>query len=437
MAKKRRSQTPTKRAGHGSVEEEISPFELEIDQENGVADPTDESQPGKQKRRRTMDAPGGGQHPSPGLAPIEVEEPEVEDENILTNRDFSELELSEPTSKAIEDMEFKKLTEVQARSIPFGLAGRDVLASAQTGSGKTLAFLIPVAEQLHKAKWKARNGTGCVIITPTRELALQIYGVVKDLFKYHTQTHGLIMGGANRRSEADRLAKGVAVLVATPGRLLDHLQSTHGFVYKNLQSLVIDEADRILEVGFEEDMHQILKLLPKQRQTMLFSATQTTKVEDLIRVSFRNKPIYIGVHDKRDVTTVKGLEQGFVTVPSERRFLLLFTFLKRNLKKKIIVFMSSCNAVKFYSELLNFIDIPVLSLYGKQKQQKRTSTFFEFCKSQAATLISTDVAARGLDIPAVDWIIQYDPPDDPKVKYLVSYTSRRVRLYLTKVSPSS
>ncbi|KAK3282443.1 ATP-dependent RNA helicase ddx18, partial [Cymbomonas tetramitiformis] len=166
-------------------------------------------------------------------------------------------------------------------------------------------------------------------------------------------------------------------------------------------------------VGFEEEMRQILKLLPKDRQTMLFSATQTTKVEDLARLSLR-KPIYVGVDDKREHSTASGLEQGYVVTPSDARFLLLFTFLKKNLKKKVMVFFSSCNAVKFHSELLNYIDIPVWDIHGKQKQQKRTSVFFEFIKAKEGIMLCTDVAARGLDIPAVDWIIQYDPPDDPR-----------------------
>jgi len=147
---------------------------------------------------------------------------------------------------------------------------------------------------------------------------------------------------------------------------------------------------------------------------MLFSATQTKKVEDLVNLSLSSKPVYVGVHDDSTVATVQGLEQGYVVCPSDTRFLLLFTFLKRNKKKKVIVFMSSCAAVKFYGELLNYIDIPVLDLHGKQKQRKRTNTFFEFCNAKTGILLCTDVAARGLDIPAVDWIIQYDPPDDPR-----------------------
>lgn len=350
-------------------------------------------------------------------APMEVaasDERDVATDGVLTKREFAELNLSKQTSDALADMKFALMTEVQARCIPHAMAGRDVLGAARTGSGKTLAFLIPIVELLVRVKWMNRNGTAAIVLAPTRELALQIYGVAADICKYHSQSYGIVMGGANRKMEAERLQKGTAILVATPGRLLDHLQNTPGFVVSNLQVFTVDEADRCLEIGFEEEMHQIIKLLPKKRQTMLFSATQTTKVEDLVRVSFKNKPVYVGVHDKGLVSTVAGLEQGFVVVPSERRFLLLYTFLRRNLKQKIIVFMSSCNAVKFYYELLNHVDIPVLDLYGRQKQNKRTSTFYKFCKAESAILICTDVAARGLDIPAVDWIIQFDPPDEPK-----------------------
>ncbi|KAE8379687.1 ATP-dependent RNA helicase has1 [Aspergillus bertholletiae] len=328
---------------------------------------------------------------------------------------FTELGLSEKTMKGIEGMGFETMTEVQRRTIPPLLAGRDVLGAAKTGSGKTLSFLIPAIEMLSALRFKPRNGTGAIIVSPTRELALQIFGQVRELLAHHSQTYGIVIGGANRRAEAEKLMKGVNLLVATPGRLLDHLQNTQGFVFKNLRTLIIDEADRILEVGFEDEMRQIAKILPSEnRQTMLFSATQTTKVEDLARISLRPGPLYINVDHRKEHSTVEGLEQGYVICEADKRFLLLFSFLKRNLKKKIIVFLSSCNSVKYYGELLNYIDLPVLDLHGKQKQQKRTNTFFEFCNAKQGTLICTDVAARGLDIPAVDWIIQFDPPDDPR-----------------------
>ncbi|KAJ1997661.1 ATP-dependent RNA helicase, partial [Coemansia thaxteri] len=319
------------------------------------------------------------------------------------------------TRRAINEMGFTKMTEVQARTIPPLLAGRDVLGAAKTGSGKTLSFLIPAVELLSKLNFKPRNGTGAVIISPTRELALQIFGVARDLMQFHSQTFGIVIGGANRKAEADKLVKGVNLLIATPGRLLDHLQNTKGFIFKNLRTLVIDEADRILENGFEDEMKAIIKILPQEeRQTMLFSATQTTKVEDLARISLKQGPLYINVDEGKEQATAEGLEQGYVMCESDRRFLLLFTFLKRNLKKKVIVFFSSCNSVKYHAELLNYIDVPVLDLHGKQKQQKRTNTFFEFINAEKGILLCTDVAARGLDIPAVDWIIQYDPPDDPR-----------------------
>ncbi|XP_046312824.1 ATP-dependent RNA helicase DDX18 [Marmota monax] len=322
--------------------------------------------------------------------------------------------VNENTLKAIKEMGFTNMTEIQHKSIRPLLEGRDLLAAAKTGSGKTLAFLIPVIELIVKLKFMPRNGTGALILSPTRELAMQTFGVLKELMTHHVHTYGLIMGGSNRSAEAQKLANGINIIVATPGRLLDHMQTTPGFMYKNLQCLVIDEADRILDVGFEEELKQIIKLLPTRRQTMLFSATQTRKVEDLARISLKKEPLYVGVDDDKANATVDGLEQGYVVCPSEKRFLLLFTFLKKNRKKKLMVFFSSCKSVKYHYELLNYIDLPVLAIHGKQKQNKRTTTFFQFCNADSGILLCTDVAARGLDIPEVDWIVQYDPPDDPK-----------------------
>ncbi|KAK7588121.1 hypothetical protein V9T40_005366 [Parthenolecanium corni] len=272
-----------------------------------------------------------------------IEDPEKEVTNVsvvtsgpIDDRSFSSLEehISENTMKAIKDMGFTNMTEIQAKSIPHLLKGNDLVGSAKTGSGKTLAFLIPAIELMNKLKFMPRNGTGCIIISPTRELSMQTFGVLKELMKYHTHTYGLLMGGANRQTEVQKLSKGVNIIVATPGRLLDHLQNTADFLFKNLQCLVIDEADRILDIGFEEELKQIINLLPKRRQTMMFSATTTEKTEALTKLALKKQPIYVGVDDSKESATVEGLEQ--------------------------------------------------------------------------------DVAARGLDIPAVDWIVQFDPPDDPK-----------------------
>jgi ATP-dependent RNA helicase DDX18/HAS1 len=145
---------------------------------------------------------------------------------------------------------------------------------------------------------------------------------------------------------------------------------------------------------------------------MLFSATQNNKVEDMSRLALKS-PVHVSVDASAEHATVETLEQGYVVADAQTRFLLLFTFLRKNAKKKIIVFFSSCNEVKFFAELLNYVDVPVLDLHGKQKQSKRTATFFEFCNAEKAIMLCTDIAARGLDIPKVDWIIQYDPPDEP------------------------
>uniref|UniRef100_W8BRJ4 ATP-dependent RNA helicase n=1 Tax=Ceratitis capitata TaxID=7213 RepID=W8BRJ4_CERCA len=332
------------------------------------------------------------------------------------DRSFASLKdiVSEPTLKAIEEMGFTDMTEIQAKSLPPLLQGRDLVGAAKTGSGKTLAFLIPAVELIYKLRFMPRNGTGVIIISPTRELSMQTFGVLKELMSHHHHTYGLVMGGSNRQVESEKLGKGINILVATPGRLLDHLQNSPDFLYKNLQCLVLDEVDRILEIGFEEELKQIVNLLPKRRQTMLFSATQTEKIDALSKLALKKEPFYVGVDDHEEVATVSGLEQGYIVCPSEKRLLVLFTFLKKNRKKKVMVFFSSCMSVKYHHELFNYIDLPVTSIHGKQKQTKRTTTFFQFCNASEGILLCTDVAARGLDIPQVDWIVQYDPPDDPK-----------------------
>uniref|UniRef100_A0A914HMD1 ATP-dependent RNA helicase n=1 Tax=Globodera rostochiensis TaxID=31243 RepID=A0A914HMD1_GLORO len=305
--------------------------------------------------------------------------------SILTDIRFSSLQgrVSETTLRAVEEMGFERMTEIQAKSIPPLLEGKDVLGSAKTGSGMA----------------------GSSISAPLME-------------KHPSISHGLVMGGANRQNEEKRLSSGISILVATPGRLLDHLQNTSNFLVRNLKCFIVDEADRIFDIGFEQEMHQIIKLLPKKRQSVLFSATCSAKVDELVKTALKTDPLKIGVMepqmDPSEMATVEGLEQGYVVCPSEKRFLLLFTFLKKNRSKKIMVFFSSCASVRYHNDLLNFIDLPVMNIHGKLKQQQRTRTFFQFCQAASGTLLCTDVAARGLDIPRVDWIVQYDPPDEPR-----------------------
>nr|XP_027120605.1 ATP-dependent RNA helicase HAS1-like [Coffea arabica] len=350
----------------------------------------------------------------------EMGKEQKKESDIMSMDLFTSLPLAESTTKAIADMGFKYMTQIQARAIPALLDGKDVLGAARTGSGKTLAFLIPAVELLYQTQFTPHRGTGAIVICPTRELAIQTHTVAKELLKYHSQTLGLVIGGLGRSSlkeEAVRLVKGVNLLIATPGRLLDHLQNTKDFTYRNLKFLIVDEADRILEANFEEEIRKIVNILPQKRQTALFSATQTVKVYDLARLSLQGNLIYIGVDDEQKKVTNDGLKQGYCVIPSEKRFTLLYSFLKRNSSKKVMVFFSSCDSVKFYSDLLKYIGIDCHDIYGKKKQHKRNSTLDDFRKAEKGILLCTDVAERGLDIPAVDWIVQYDPPKEPK-KYI-------------------
>jgi ATP-dependent RNA helicase DDX18/HAS1 len=418
MGKNKKSSKEKRRESADSVEKD---YDESADEENVSDDDAPPSQEKASKKKRSSSVDGEkASKKSKGDTETDTTDDAVEEKpNFYGGKDdtFLSLPLSDKTQAALAAMQFTRMTQIQSQTIPPLLMGKDLIGAAKTGSGKTLAFIIPCLELLHKSRFTPKNGTGVICIAPTRELAMQIYGVLQELCSNgkHSQTYGLIMGGANRRTESEKLAKGVNIIIATPGRLLDHLQNTKGFVFRNLLALVMDEADRILEQGFEDDLRAILKVLPKERQTMLFSATQTKKVEDLARLSINQKTaIYVQVESETNQATAAGLEQGYVTCPSDQRFMLLFTFLKKNKKKKIMVFFSSCNSVKFHAELLNYIDVPVQDIHGRQKQVKRTTTFFQFCKAETGTLLCTDVAARGLDIPKVDWIIQFDPPDDPK-----------------------
>ncbi|KAF8059537.1 hypothetical protein N665_1229s0002 [Sinapis alba] len=393
---------------------------------------TDEEEPKKKKKKKKLKQVAMEDEETEAISDeepkkkkkkkeVKLEEEEERDKveekssgnGIMTNETFESLGLSDNTYKSIKEMRFARMTQIQAKAIPPLMMGKDVLGAARTGSGKTLAFLIPAAELLYHVRFTPRNGTGVIVICPTRELAIQSYLVAKELLKYHSQTVGKVIGGENRKKEAEILVKGVNLLVATPGRLLDHLENTNGFVFKNLKFLVMDEADRILEQNFEEDMKKIINLLPKTRQTSLFSATQTSKVEDLARVSLTS-PVYIDVDEGRKEVTNEGLEQGYCVVPSAKRLLFLITFLKRfHGKKKIMVFFSTCKSTKFHAELFRYIKIDCLAIHGGMEQSKRTSTFFQFVKLETGVLLCTNVGARGLDFPHVDWIVQYDPPDDP------------------------
>ncbi|KZT43393.1 DEAD-domain-containing protein [Sistotremastrum suecicum HHB10207 ss-3] len=326
---------------------------------------------------------------------------------------FNELPISELTKKGLKKSSFVSMTDIQAKSLPITLKGRDVLGAARTGSGKTLAFLIPVLEILYRRKWGPQDGLGALIISPTRELAVQIFDVLRSVGQYHSFSAGLVIGGKNLKDEKDRLNR-MNILVATPGRLLQHMDQTIGFDCDNLQTIVLDEADRILDMGFARCINAIVSHIPKSRQTLLFSATQTNSVQDLARLSLKD-PEYIGVQEQgSEASTPKSLQQNYLVCELDQKLDVLWSFIKAHLQVKALVFVSSAKQVRFIHEAFRRLHpgVPLLLIHGKQKQTTRLDTFQRFTKMSHAYLFATDVAARGLDFPSIDWVIQLDAPED-------------------------
>lgn len=327
---------------------------------------------------------------------------------------FKDLPLSQELVKGLNNASFVSCTQIQKESIPYALKGEDILASAKTGSGKTLAFLIPVIEKLHRAKWSEMDGLGALIISPTRELAQQIYEVLKKIGKYFQLSAGLVIGGKDYKYEKERIAK-INILIGTPGRILQHFDQAVGLDLTNLQVLVLDEADRCMDMGFKKTLDDIVANLPEERQTLLFSATQSKSVSDLARLSLVD-PKYIGVQDQDGsaAATPETLSQSYVKIPLEDKLDTLYSFIKTHLKTKTLVFFSSSKQVHFAYEAMRKLQpgVTLMKLHGRQKQTARTETVYKFSKAQHACLFATDVVARGLDFPAIEWVIQVDAPED-------------------------
>ncbi|KAG8904283.1 ATP-dependent RNA helicase dbp4 [Tulasnella sp. 403] len=320
---------------------------------------------------------------------------------------------SPPKEASLAKAKFRNMTDIQAQSLPHSLKGMDVLGAARTGSGKTLAFLIPLLEVLYRQKWGTSDGLGALVISPTRELALQIFDVLRKIGGFHSFSAGLVIGGKNVRDEKERMSR-MNILIATPGRLLQHLDETVGFDCSGLQLLVLDEADRILDMGFAKAINAILQHLPKERQTLLFSATQTQSVNDLARLSLSDYQ-YVGVQEvDSQVATPKNLEHHYVVCELPEKLDVLYSFIKTHLFVKSLVFLSSCKQVRFVFETFCKLrpGIPLLHIHGRQKQSMRMEIYTRFMTSKHVILFATDIAARGLDFPSVDWVVQVDAPED-------------------------
>ena len=330
---------------------------------------------------------------------------------------FNNLPLSEPTKKGLAECGYEEPTEIQRETVAMCLRGLDVLGAAKTGSGKTLAFLIPLIEKLYTLKWTPLDGLGALVITPTRELAYQIFETLRKVGKFHDFSAGLVIGGKDLKYESNRL-QNCNIIICAPGRILHHMDENPNFDATNLKLLVLDEADRCMDMGFEKSMNAIIQNLPmsEARQTLLFSATQTRSVKDLARLSL-DKPVYVSVHEHSDKATPDKLTQRYVICNLGDKINMIWSFIKNHRKKKCLIFMQSCKQVKFVQELFKRLKVSttILALHGKLHQLRRMAIYDEFCqRDSSVVLLATDIAARGLDFPKVDWVLQADCPEDAK-----------------------
>jgi len=360
------------------------------------------------------------------------------------NATFEKFPISEGLQGSMKSCGFVKPTRIQERTLPFTLKGDDVIAAARTGSGKTLAFVVPILEDLYRQQWSEVQSVGALVLAPTRELANQIQIVFKRLIegsKSHILSASAITGGSDMQLEAALIARN-QILIATPGRLNKHLEQTPGFSLESCRTLVLDEADRMLDMGFREEITQILEYLPNDRQTMLFSATGKGYSLSQFKTLTKNKKTKRQLHIITDELEETGLQeqitsqpdklkQIFMAVKAEQKLNFLYNFLKTKQKQKILVFVSTCKQVGYLHEILQIVQpgtLKVLKLRGSDSHEKRIQNYQEFLRKQTGVLIATDIAARGLDVSktrldekrfsgnqagnkAIDWVLQLDAAD--------------------------
>ncbi|TRY79054.1 hypothetical protein DNTS_021005 [Danionella cerebrum] len=310
-------------------------------------------------------------------------------EETLTS--FRDLGVSEVLCEACEQLGWKKPTKIQIEAIPVALQGRDVIALAETGSGKTAAFALPILQSLLASASRLHS----LVLTPTRELAFQIAEQFQALGASIGVSTAVIVGGVDMMSQALILAKKPHVVIATPGRLMDHLENTKGFNLRALKTLVMDEADRILNLEFESEVDKILKVIPRDRRTYLFSATMTKKVQKLQRAALQD-PVKCSVSSK------------FTTD------CYLVSILNELAGNSFMVFCGTCNNTQRVALMLRSLGITAIPLHGQMNQSKRLGSLNKFKAKSRSVLLATDVASRGLDIPHVDCVINFDIPTHSK-----------------------
>ncbi|KAK6366525.1 ribosomal RNA processing protein [Exophiala oligosperma] len=324
-------------------------------------------------------------------------------------RTFRELGIIDSLCEACESLGYKAPTPIQAESIPLALQGRDLIGLAETGSGKTAAFVLPILQALMAKP----QGLHSLILAPTRELAYQISQAVEALGSVIAVRCVVLVGGMDMIPQAIALGKQPHVVVATPGRLMDHLENTKGFSLRQLKYLVMDEADRLLDLDFGPVLDKILKIIPREgRKTYLFSATMSSKVESLQRASLSN-PLRVAVSQDK-YQTVSTLIQSYLFIPHKHKDLYLVHILNELAGQTGIIFTRTVNEAQRISILLKSLGFSAIPIHGQLSQHARLAALNKFRARSRNLLVASDVAARGLDIPSVDLVVNFDLPHDSK-----------------------
>lgn len=324
---------------------------------------------------------------------------------------FDDYHIAPEIKKSLETAGFKKPTDIQFKAIPAVMKGEDVLAIAQTGTGKTAAFAIPVIDRLHKQKSSSRSeGIRCVVVVPTRELAIQIAEVFNSIAKHTRVKTYSVFGGVEQEPQIAKLEKGIDILVSTPGRMFDLV--SQGYIHLDrVDTLILDEADHMLDLGFIKDIQDLIRVLPKKRQTLFFSATIDEKIKKLAYSLVRNA-IRIQVSPKNPVAKNIDHSVAFMSMDDKRFF--LERIVKENSQSKILVFVRTKVRAERVHNALERMEVKSLTIHGDKEQADRLVAMNEFKKGSVKVLIATDVSARGIDIPSVDYVINYDLPEQPE-----------------------
>jgi ATP-dependent RNA helicase RhlE len=320
---------------------------------------------------------------------------------------FSSLKLHPSLLKGLKELGFPRPTPVQTEAIPPALAGRDILATAMTGSGKTAAFLLPILNQLIN---RPRRTTRALIITPTRELALQILADLNAMAVHTPVTAAAVFGGVGMGPQEHAFRSGVDILIATPGRLLDHLRAPYARL-TGIEFLVLDEADRMLDMGFLPDIRRILKQLPARRQTLFFSATMPSEIAALTRELLKN-PVIISL--QRKAAPASGITQAVYPVPQELKAPLFLKLLQRGDMDEALVFTRTKHRSDRLAKFLVRHGIDAERIHGNRSQLQRTAALANFKSGKHRVLVATDIMARGIDIAELGHVVNFDVPVVPE-----------------------